>query len=254
MGKRESKGQQVKSFKHYVPGPDLIGIETIGKVYFKADDGLFYIYVPEHVTSYMPTIEGYLEGRYNGRAGYVSAPKMDDTIRGYEGVLAAYKRRRENEARVKMIRVEFAANHPERGTYTQGRLEGISFTGRPAIFLRHEVVWRVNDGLYHISDREMARAEKEGAIPNMHWVAAMPGTEHYRQSTQKTFVMDWTEEREAFFVKMHGDMEWLIEACMAMLFGDTQANVDKLIAGGGFIALGSPQAPALPAPNSGDPA
>lgn len=255
MAKRESKGQQVKTFKHYVPGPDLKGVETIGKVYFRADDGLFYIYVPEHITSYMPTVDHYTgKSSYNGRAGYVTSPVMDEAMRTYQGVLDEYKRRRQDEARVKMIRVEFAANHPGRSQYTQEKLEGISFCGRPAIFLKHEVVWKVNDGLYHISDREMARAEKEGTIPHMTWVCAVPGKEHYQQRTQKTFIMDWTEEREAFFVKMHGDMKWLIEACMAMLFGDTQANVDKLIAGGGFLSLGSNAAPALPAPDSLPPA
>jgi hypothetical protein len=46
---KSSKGQRVKTFKSYIPQSDLTKKETQVVVYFRADNGLFYIYDGAHI-------------------------------------------------------------------------------------------------------------------------------------------------------------------------------------------------------------
>jgi hypothetical protein len=73
---RESKGQQVKSFKTVVPQPDQSLRERDQEGLLQADDQKFFIYLPEHVGVLVKSgIAGLGE---NGFGHYVSAETMQD--------------------------------------------------------------------------------------------------------------------------------------------------------------------------------
>lgn len=119
------------------------------------------------------------------------------------------------------------------------QISSIGFSAHgPALGIHYEVMWQINDGLYRVyADRE------DGSPPQMTYMKAVPKEDArpgYNRG-RETFLLDWTEEREAFFAQMSEAMNVLIERIAAMLLGDLQTTVDRMIAGGGGLL-------SLPAP------
>lgn len=240
---RDSKGQQVKTFKHFVPLANLKYEETTGKVYFKADDGCFYVYLPDHITAVaraLPDADGWYETKGARRHGSaVFAPTMDAAMKSYDCTLKAYRKLIENQQREKVIKVEFKHNirwikefHQPRNiqhaisAYQQQLRDGISFCGSPAIHLRYEVLYRVGNDLYRV-DFEGTESE------SLH--------HHQSNSANDSNVIPWTPEAEAFFANTVANIERLIMA-MIEFFDDTPANLALAIANGGTLKLPAPPA------------
>lgn len=234
MPKRDSKGQQVKSFKHFIPLPNSKLEEAVVKVYFQAAEGQFVIFLPEHiaaVASGLPSLENVYEAngaqRYRGE---IRGAAIDPVIAAYKHTLASYKKWTMTLQREKVIGINFKHNirwikgfHDVRNSRNfagyASRSGEISFVGNPAIHLKYEILWRVDGKLY--------RLHNEGREDEYM---------DYYSGGEASHVIPWTAEREAFFANTVGNIERLIMA-MIEFFDDIEGNVAKAIAGKGPLAL-----------------
>lgn len=244
--KKETKGKQVKRFTAHVP-PDQLGEpkeKLVVPIFFRAADSTFAAYVPDHIA--------------HGVADHPEAPKSwrrrdqaivsllaDDIEPGFEALIKLYEQIQRNAAKRKVIQVHVKANY-RGGKYSAVgksgvRLSELSFAPSPALSIWHRILWQVGNGLYS------AHEDKSGAgrLTHLSYICAAPKPEAPVQPghippERETFVIDWTPEREAFFDNMREGLLTLIERIAFMLGGDTSGNVDRLIAGGGLIALPAP--------------
>lgn len=226
---KESKGQQVKTFKHYVPMPDLGYEETIGKVYFQADSGLFSIYLPEHIMMVVNALGDIGTGaKLSG--GAIAAATLKGAMDNYDALLKRYRALLETEQRTKVLRVNFKANirhikgfHDVRNSrefhgYNGGTKSGINFIGAPAVHLEYEVLYQVGDNLFHVERGNQAMHAKGS-------VGRSDGN-----------IIPWTQEREDFFAGVTGNIERLIMA-MTEFMDDLEGNLTKAIAAGGQLPM-----------------
>lgn len=227
MTKRESKGQQVKTFKHFVMLPSLESEVIIGKVYFQADSGRFAIYLPEHVAAVAASIP---HNEYDGRSGlifnrdqggYLTHKVIDTVIDGYKGYLTRYEDLLRTQKRRKVIAVTFRQNirwikgfHDVRNSTDfagyGARRGDISFCGAPAIHLTYAVRYEVGGKLYQVVNHD-------------------DGSEHMTYAAQEGKIIDWTPDRENFFANTVGNIERLIMA-MIEFMDDIEGNIDRAIA------------------------
>lgn len=212
--KRESKGQQVKTFQSFQPQPDLSKVKTIIKVYFKAADGGFYIYGPDHM---LPVVEGQCKDKpFRIMQGSIQAATLASVIEGYEWAEFWYFEILKSENKKKVIVFNFAANRrysegpyctKSRGPLDTHVRDDIHFIGSPVLHLDYEILWKAGNRYYkqHEADDPLVGASPDGTI------------------------IDWTPEREAFFEKMRAGLVYLIDRLIDFE-GDLGVNADLAIA------------------------
>lgn len=250
MAKRESKGQQVKTFKHYEPQPHGNPIEVIGKVYLRNGD-TFVIYMPEHIADMTEALPIYaaqsasqVRYRIYSTKREITSPVADEVMTAYARLLREYTEATNLANATKVIIVTFNKNLPYRDdrphifTSSSGTLAGgfggdISFSQPPAISLQMDILWRNGDKLFrrhepHYKD-EQPRLVSAGSIPVV---------DRYNKSRA---MLDWTQEREDF---LRGTINKITELGFLLtdFFGDLETNITyALTQGGGNLALPPPK-------------
>lgn len=225
---KKTKGKQVKQFKCFYPGEDLEMNEEVVKVYFKAAEGFFHIYHHEHISSIIEPLYKEMTNNqtigvmfYNGE---LFGTQMQPVIDAYEASLKFYKQVLRNSLKSKVIRIQFRANSPHYNNNCQP-FETVSFATAPTINLTYDVFWKVNDRLYHCDD-DGRRLRDAG---QSHHDPESCNHDGYYQ-------IAWTEEREAFFEQIQGNMIKLIDK-LEMFFRDIEGNTNQAIIAGGFEHL-----------------
>lgn len=221
MSKRESKGQRVKSFKHWIPQPDLSKKETQVVVYFKANEGAFYIYDGAHlIEACRDETDRWYETRHVTAHGAALRSKlMDNLIEGFEALCKRYEQLLREQGKKRCIRFSFARNRPYVEDSEHKPRSDISFCGHPAIHFDYELLWRVGDTLYRQDD-------PEDALQFAGHVARSSGL-HGETET----CVDWTPEREAFFSQMRSSLITLINR-IDDFQSDLEKNVTLALQGG----------------------
>ncbi len=253
MTKRETKGQQVKTFTTHEPQEDMSYVATSVKVYFKDDE--FTAYLPDHMHQVVENLPLFKEGRQT-RSAYmqlrlshagdcISAKIVDHLVQGYKQILLEYFQHLTNLAAQKVIVVEFKANLPWRrerqdagdwtfrsGGGTAVTRNDISFAGFPTVHLSYRILHRAGDTLYR-------RVEGNGdQPPRMEYVEnpfLHAGTKDRGRIENR--ILDWTQEREDFFAET---VARLTELGLRMhdFFKDTLTNTTYAIEQGrGQLAL-----------------
>lgn len=226
-------GKQVKTFVSSVPQTDLSAKQEKIVVYFKADTGNFQIEIPEHIADFIGGRSDVKVDQYQPHARTVCANTLEKTISGFNALLATYDKLMKNISREKVIVITFKANiSPTKLAGHRIQPSEMFSTPRPALCLTYEILWRVDKGLYRESGIDGDR---------LTYIRQDPTFGNDRGGRRETFVIDWTQEREDFFVNMDQAMTTLIQRICDMLFGDTAEAVDALIAGGGLLQLPAPE-------------
>jgi hypothetical protein len=227
---RESKGQQVKSFKDRIPQPDQSYADEVTKVYFKVADGKFVVYLPDHIARVVTGIEGLEKGGGIYGVPRVQASTIDEAVQAWENAKDAYMRTIRMEGAVKVIRFTFFYNDGDRfRSYNDPtRLENRGHAGL-GLMINHEIMWRSENRLYrgHYSGADLILDFEGHALPNL--------GEAYK-------VIEWTEEREAFFKAMETGVQRLVEQMKEFLGADVEANIAALAAGERTLAIAAPEA------------
>lgn len=226
---RESKGQQVKSFKTSVPQPDQSTVSEIKKVFFKADDQKFFIYLPAHIAVLVKSgIEGLGE---NSLGAYVAAETMQDVLDAWDAACGRYAGLLRSEGAVKVIRYRFQASGAGRDFFTDPyRFDhGANLGPGVAMLLDYEVLWRSGNRLYygHYEGADLHLQDK-GPVPSPH------------ASWDRNRLMEWTEEREQFFAGMKAGLSGLIAQIIDFIDGDLEANIAALVSGERTLAIAGP--------------
>lgn len=261
---RESKGQQVKSFKHWEPGADARRVEVIKKVYFKADSGRFSIDLPDHISGVadgFDVVKHNMDGvaRTDGvwadvrqsTAGRVYGKVLDPTIALYKEICQAFERFMTLENAVKKIEVTFKKNVSFRqdrphsfngGAVAVGGGFGteISFCGSPALHMNYRIVWEMNGRLFERHEHKGWKGERD--YMTMHDVGGVADPHANGRPSRERVVIPWTQEREDFLagiVVRITDLAWLLSDFL----GDAEANISHALThGGGLLALAPPTA------------
>lgn len=252
MAKRESKGQQVKTFKHWAPLPDGNSEEIVGKVYFQASEGMFLVWLPENVATLSAKLLGIDPGERSGtnyhqyRDGVIRALTLDRVLDLYATALSNYKNTIRNLIGEKVLVVKFEANLRWRdnvdyvfgsGGGTAVTRSDLHFCGSPAIHLSYEVLWKVGENLF-VRDWHEPYKDKEG-----YHTMRSHGSFREGDRYEKRKLIMWTEEREAFIKGVRDNIERLGYA-MHDFFKDFENNITHQIATGGkALAIAPPKEP-----------
>jgi hypothetical protein len=259
MAKRETKGQQVKTFTTHEPQEDMGHVPVSVKVYFKDDQ--FWAYLPEHMRQVVENLPLFREGRHtkssfmqirlSNSGDSISGKIVDHVVDGYKQVLLQYFQHLTDLTARKVIKVTFAANlpysherhaagkqhAPARGGGHWVTASDISFVGSPAVHLNYEILWRAGDVLYrkvggHLMEPRMQYVEN----PFLHVKSP-----EARQKIENR-LLEWTAEKEEF---LRQTVERLTTLGYLMLdfFGDTEANLQYALTNGGQLALPPSTAP-----------
>lgn len=164
-------------------------------MYFKADDGRFQIFLPEHIAAAISQDR-------------VRATESDAVIDAFKTACERYRTLLKAEQRKKVIVLTLRYNEPGERTF-QSFSSPTSFgTGvqGPAVNLDYEVFWDINGALY-----------RGGDDPNSLQRHGVAGGRR---------VIAWTQEREDFFAGMKAALQGLIKRLIdfdAALAGDVDA-------------------------------
>ena len=258
---RESKGQQVKTFKHWEPGSDAKTVAVIKKVYFKADTGNFSIELPDWITAVAPgfdDVKRHNEHMNDGTwadvrrtPGVIYSKTQDGCIALYKSVCASFIRFMRLEGAVKRIEVTFKKNVPYRpdrahsfngGSVAVGGGFGtdISFCGSPALHMNYRVVWEMNGRLF-LKEEHTYKGETTFTMRD---IGGVDDPRSNGKPSRERVIIPWTQEREDFLagiVAKITDLAWLLSDFL----GDAEANITHaLTAGGGLLAIAPPKADA----------
>jgi hypothetical protein len=231
---KSSKGQRVKTFKSYIPQSDLTKKETQVAVYFKADNGHFYIFDGAHM--FQPSADAARKSYDSRELGIhedmITSKTLERIVRGFDDICHIYDNMMRDAAKKKVIRFSFKANAP---WYREGEaaLSDINFCGSPALHLTYEVLYQVGDNLYTKSD--VFDDEKEDAKLQYRGKAT-----EARFRDGEAVTIDWTEEREAFFENMRGSLIELIHR-VNDFNKNLLVNVDNAIAANSLLMLPAPK-------------
>jgi hypothetical protein len=195
--KRESKGQRVKTFKAWIPNSDLTKTETQVVVYFKADNGLFYIFDGAHMfNSARDRAKKTVDARgVSIHDNMLTDNTLDGVVGGFNAICTAYEHEMREAQKKKVIRFTFKRNTAWDGEHQPAN--DISFCGTPAVHFTFEILYQVGDQLYYKSGDD-ANLQYRGKVNEA----------RFRDGDAVT--IDWTEEREAFFVNMQASLVALI--------------------------------------------
>lgn len=229
MAKKESRGQKVKTFKHWIPQPDLSREETQVAVYFKADEGTFYIYHGAHVFEACQDEAGnmYHFDKVHMRPTSISGKVMDQVVKAFEAVCNKYEKLLREQGKIRVIRFSFARNRRYVEDSPFKPASDISFCGSPALHFDYELLWRVGDKLYR-QDAPDFPLQFAGSVARDRGL-------HGEDET----CVDWTPEREAFFEQMRNGLITLINR-IEDFQSDLAGNIDLAIASGGMFLLAAP--------------
>lgn len=228
---RDSKGTRVKSFTAHPAGLDLEKVKTVVPIYFHAADSDFSATLPPHIVE---GIGRHPERPDKLRGNQVRSPMADDIEPLYEQCCKLYEKIQQNAMRKKVIWVHVRANHPTKGFPEMFSFQDISFAQVPALTMQYRVLWQVGDGLYSSNDMG------EGRLDHLSFMSRVPEPSNKPYQTRDTFVVDWTEEREAFFESMKEGLIELIRRIAHLLAGDSGAKIDLLLASGNAGLLPPP--------------
>ncbi len=223
MAKKESKGQQVKTFQAHIPQPDLTYEKVVEKVYFQASDGMFSIYLQPHILGLVSSNafgDRSEHGRNWWREDRITASQLDPLIAIHRDVLARYVSIVREEKKTKVIVYKFQCNL-RGGSLDHVPRDDIHFSISPALALTYGIRWKSGEYLYVYVDED----EPERGL---------------RRSRMDGIEIEWTAEREAFFEAMQSG---LISVIDRLIDFETALKVDA----GKAIAQMKGQA-LLPAP------
>lgn len=260
MAKRESKGQQVKTFKYYEAQEDGTFEEKTAKVYFNATEGDFTIYLPEHMHKVVEVLPMFAHNEFIGGGGKarlnsggqsIWSKVIDTVIEAFKSINTQYFQHLTELTAVKVIRVTVQANVPysrERAEKGQFVFHGsssvgandISFCGFPAVHLTYSILWRSGDKLYRKvehdawGDRPAYSILRYDSDPFLHIREAKA------RAKVEASIIPWTAEREEFLcntVNKIIELGWMLKDFV----GDFEKNIDYALASGtGQLALAPP--------------
>jgi hypothetical protein len=227
--KRESKGQRVKTFKAWIPNSDLTKTETQVVVYFKADNGLFYIFDGAHMfDAARETAKKSIDARgISVHSNMLTDNTLDGIVRGFGAICASYEQEMREALKKKVIRFTFKRNTKWDGEHKPA--DDISFCGTPAIHFTYEILYQVGKQVYYKSD------DKDDAVLQYRGSA-----DEARFRGGDAITVDWTEEREAFFANMQASLVALIHR-VDDFQKNLLVNVDKAIAASTPLMLEKPK-------------
>lgn len=220
-----SKGKRVKQFRTLIPQLDQSATHEVMHVYFKADEGLFYLYVPEHIAKVVNSIEPNYNSTgavYANQHGSVRAPMLENCINAFEQVLSEFRTIMKEENKKKVIRITFKYNidrMPDGSFRGYNPGNDIGFTGRPALHIMHEVLWQSGNRLFE-QNRPQDALRDVGPATNR--FSRLPHNEG-------RYLIDWTQEREDFFAHMKSSLEKLIHL-MITFTQELEQDPDRAIA------------------------
>jgi hypothetical protein len=216
-------------------------------------DGLFHIPVAQHVVDFLgaspkwPSYVNENDNFWRHHDGEVVAATIDGVKGKHDLVMKHFQATVRNQNRRKVIIVEFDGDSSDREYYPRMNARGLAHMvqashmrhGRaPSLSLNYSILWEMEGRLYRVYERHGSDDP-----PQMTYMRAAPDRTKPSSGRTTTFMLDWTEEREAFFRQMEEAMNKLIERIAIMLGGDLQETVDKMIAGGGgLLSLPAPDA------------
>lgn len=183
MSRRESRGQQVKTFQAHIPQPDLTYEKVIEKVYFQAASGLFSIYLQPHI---LGLVDGNAfgdrseHGRNWWRSDRIVSSQLQPLLDLHRDVLARYTSIVREQTKTKVIVFKFECNLA--GSFKHVPRNDMHFATSPAIALNYAVRWRSGGNLYTFDEED-----PELGLQQSHF----DGVE-----------IEWTAERETFFEAM----------------------------------------------------
>jgi len=221
--KKESKGQQVKTFQAHIPQPDLTYQKVVEKVYFQASDGMFSIYLQPHILGLVSAADlgdRYMHGGQWWRSDRITDSQIDSLLAIHRDVLARYTSIVREQTKTKVIVFNFKCNVSSMHHVPR---DDMHFAPRPALALSYAVRFKSNGVLYKCVD--------EG-----------DPTSGLRRSHAEGVEIEWTPEREAFFEAME---QGLISAIDRLLDFEKALKEDA----GKAIAQMSGR-PLLPAPTA----
>lgn len=219
--KKDSKGQQVKSFQAWVMQPDLTKTKTIAKVFFQVTNGLFSIYLENHLVEAMAHVGKFGGATLDHYADRLSADRLDDVVEGHAFLLSKYEQFLREQKKRKVIAFKLEVNT----MWTEDRPDAIdrhdiSFCERPALALTFAVLFQIGD-----TKRLYDRAHEDGPLKYVGNAGKGDvGT-----------VIDWTEEREAFFTQMRAGLLKAIDRLLDFeisLGKNPQQAIENLMCGG----------------------
>lgn len=241
--KRESKGQQVKTFKHNEPQPDQSLKEVVGKVYFDAKTGLFSVYVPAHIAAargaFMEASELHRDaGASFLRDDRITAKRMDDVIDFYQGVRHRYAELMKAQQQTKVIHVRYVSalpwrqgNKEHREVYRKNeRNRGWGTIPAPGLSMQYETLFESAGKVYKEIIHEAG--------------GDRPASRHleYKGAVKDFTLIQWTQEREDFFAAVCDKLEQLVMR-IDIFMHDLPGNTDLAIADmRGILALPAPEA------------
>jgi hypothetical protein len=240
----ESKGKRVKQFKELVPQLDQSSEMEVIHVYFKADEGNFYIYPQQHLLDVVSSLDNgidFRDAQYHPGHGSIKAPVMAAAIACYKSLCTKFFDIVRTEQKKRVIRFTLKYNiakMPDGSWRGHAPGDDISFAGRPALHLQYEVLWQSGKRLYR-QDRPQDRLQDAGsAVPSVYGNREMG----MRQRRDGIYIIDWTQEREDFFASMKSSLEQLIHL-LVLFVQDLEGDPDMAIANlsGGMTLLPPPK-------------
>lgn len=229
---REAKGSIVSSYKASIPQPDQTEVDQITKVYFQGE--FFYIYLPEHIAEAIKS--GYDGLGENSHGAYIRDRQIAEVKDDFSSICERYLHLIQSQGAVKVIRYKFQAKHAGMPVFggSYGFDQGANLGPGVALLLDYEVLWRSGNRLFYgrYEDNEL-RLQDKGPVPN-------PAL-----SWSRDRLIEWTEEREAFFEAMKKGMIGLIDRLIQFCDGDVAEQI-------GQIMSGEAKMPLLAAPKTKD--
>jgi hypothetical protein len=231
--KAPSKGQQVKTFKTFIPQPDLTSSEMVMKVYFRAADGMFLIYLPEHIAASVgdkfneSNRERYIGARVESN-GVLACPIANEIVEQFNRICLMYRDLLKNENRVKVILLTVQVNASgQRADGTWRNRKDQPFAISPMLGFNFDVMWKVDKNLY----RQRGPDEKMTAVGSAENVIRNKGSK----------LIPWTQEREDVLTAMRDGFFNLIDHVDAFC-DDIEGNLDAIEGGKSnpMVLLGAP--------------
>lgn len=154
---------------------------------------------------------------------HISCSNLNEIVEGFKALCEIYKRLLREQKKERVIRFRFKRNLP--GTVDHLPKDDISFCGNPALHFNYEILWRVNDKLYRQYEPDDP-LQFAGDVQDRH----KEGAAH---------VIEWTQEREAFFESMQRSLVDLILR-VEQFQSNLSSNIDLAIAGHTHPLLAAP--------------
>lgn len=222
MSKRESRGQQVKTFKASIPQPDLSYQTVIEKVYFQANEGMFSIYPQPHILG-LVSGDAFGDRSEHGRNWWrhdrIISDRLDPLLSLHRDIMLRYVSIVREQTKTKVIVFKYECNLS--GSLRHVPRNDMHFATSPAIALDYAIRWKSGGHLYKFDEDDSELGLQRSGFDGVE--------------------IEWTAEREAFFEAMKTGLVNAIDRLI-----DFEAAL-KLDAGKAIAQMS--RRPLLPAPN-----